>query len=103
MDAFTCCCIRISKVVDDYAVKLHQSNVGGNNNKFYIIQVAAKFLQNGLHGPSRRFDGVAQQIEGTQQVGIPERYCRVMASSMRGVGGAVSDRTGPCPNTGPKV
>lgn len=26
-------------VVDDYAVKLNQTNVDGNNNKFYIIQV----------------------------------------------------------------
>eukprot|EP00931_Biecheleriopsis_adriatica_P012664 TRINITY_DN11386_c0_g1_i1.p1 TRINITY_DN11386_c0_g1~~TRINITY_DN11386_c0_g1_i1.p1 ORF type:complete len:523 (+),score=161.20 TRINITY_DN11386_c0_g1_i1:162-1571(+) len=27
------------KVYEDYAVKLNQTNVGGNNNKFYIIQV----------------------------------------------------------------
>lgn len=27
------------KVVDDYAVKLNQTNVDGNNNKYYIIQV----------------------------------------------------------------
>lgn len=27
------------KIVDDYAVLLNQTNIGGNNNKYYIIQV----------------------------------------------------------------
>ena len=37
---------RIPKVVDDYDAMLNQTNIGANNNKFYVVQAlkqGAKF------------------------------------------------------------
>jgi hypothetical protein len=35
-------CDRISKVVDDYDAMLNQTNIGANNNKFYVVQALKK-------------------------------------------------------------